>query len=82
MNQETLISSVTKVFEAVLEHTNFSLSRETTAADVDGWDSVTHIMIISEIEKTFKIEFDLMDLMDMDNVGDLLDTIEKEISEN
>ncbi|MFP2994600.1 acyl carrier protein [Spongiivirga sp. MCCC 1A20706] len=82
MSQETLISSVTKVFEAVLEHTNFSLSRETTAADVDGWDSVTHIMIISEIEKTFKIEFDLMDLMDMDNVGDLLDTIEKEISEN
>ena len=49
------------------------------ADDVDGWESITHMMLITEIEKVFKIKFKLMDLMNMDTVGDLLDTIESEI---
>jgi len=49
------------------------------AKDVDGWESITHMMIISEIEKAFKIKFKLMDLMNMNNVGDLIKTIESEI---
>jgi len=79
MNREEILSKVTEAFINVLEHDNFKLTDSTTADDVDGWESVTHMMIISEVEKTFNIKFKLMDLMNMNNVGDLLNTIESEI---
>ena len=79
MNREEILSKVTKSFESVLEHDDFKLTDETTAQDVDGWESITHMMIISDIEKKFNIKFKLMDLMNMNDIGDLLKTIETEV---
>lgn len=79
MSREDILSKVRTAFITVLEHENFQLSDETTANDVDGWESITHMMIITEVEKTFNIKFKLMDLMNMDNVGDLLNSIESEL---
>ncbi len=79
MNKEEIIEKVNTAFVNVLAHSNFELTDETTANDVDGWESITHMMIISEIEKLFNIKFKLMDLMNMNNVGDLIKTIQSEI---
>lgn len=78
MNKEDILNKINHVFHDILGHKNFSLSNNTSANDVEGWDSITHIMIISEIEKEFDIKFKLMDLMNMDNVGDLINIITKE----
>lgn len=78
MEKYELVATLHKVFEKVLEHNNFELTETTTANDVDGWESVTHMMIITEIENEFHIKFKLMDLMNMNNFGDLLNIIEKE----
>ncbi len=80
MNREEIVPKVKEAFVTVLEHENFELLDTTTANDVDGWESITHMMIISEVEKKFDIKFKLMDLMNMDNVGDLLDTIVAELT--
>lgn len=77
MNKENILETITESFVKVLEHNNFTLTESTTADDVDGWESVTHMMIITEIENTFKIKFKLMDLMGMENVGDLIQSITK-----
>ncbi|NMH88212.1 acyl carrier protein [Flavivirga algicola] len=82
MSREEILTKVSTVFSNVLEHNNFELTNATTAEDVDGWESITHMMIITEIEKTFDIKFKLMDLMNMNSVGDLLNTIETELSIN
>jgi len=79
MSRENILSKVRTAFISVLEHENFQLSDETTANDVDGWESITHMMIITEVEKTFGIKFKLMDLMNMNNVGDLINSIESEL---
>ncbi|WP_299436913.1 acyl carrier protein [uncultured Aquimarina sp.] len=79
MNREEILSKVRTAFISVLEHENFQLSNETTANDVDGWESITHMMIITEVEKAFSIKFKLMDLMNMNNVGDLINSIESEL---
>jgi len=79
MQREDILSKVTNAFISVLEHDNFELTDTTTADDVDGWESVTHMMIINEVEKAFTIKFKLMDLMNMNNIGDLLNTIESEL---
>lgn len=76
MNKEEILETITKSFVKVLEHDDFTLTESTTADDVDGWESVTHMMIITEIENTFKIKFKLIDLMGMENVGDLIKSIQ------
>lgn len=80
MNKEDILIKIRAAFISVLEHENFELFDETTADDVDGWDSITHMMIITEIEKTFNIKFKLMELMNMNNVGDLIHSIKSEVS--
>ena len=67
MNKEEIVSKVKEAFVTVLEHESFELTDNTTADDVDGWESITHMMIISEVEKKFEIKFKLMDLMNMNN---------------
>jgi len=79
MDQESIQLKVREAFIKVLEHDNFTLSPNTTAQDVDGWESITHMMIISEIENSFQIKFKLMDLMNMNNVGDLIEKVASEI---
>jgi len=78
MNKTDIFRKLTDIFSKVLENNSFNLTSETTADDIDGWDSITHMMIINEIEEQFKIKFKLIDLMNMDNVGDLIEAIEKE----
>jgi acyl carrier protein len=48
-NQEILLQLDT-IFSNIIRNKNMSLSLETTAADVNGWDSLTHMMIIDSIE--------------------------------
>lgn len=81
MNKEDIIAALKKSFIKVLEHDNFELNDLTTAKDVDGWESITHLLIMNEVEKSFGIKFKLMDLMAMENVGDLINTVEKEITQ-
>lgn len=82
MNRDDILAKVNTAFFSILGHNNFNLTDSTTADDVEGWESVTHMMIITEIETIFNIKFKLMDLMNMDSVGDLLNSIESELSGN
>ena len=79
MDKETILKKVTTAFAHVLEHNNFTLTDATTADEVDGWESITHMMIISEIEHMFGIKFKLMDLMNMNNIGDLIKSIQAKV---
>ena len=79
MNKEEILVTIKESFFRVLEHNNFELNEMTTAKDVDGWESITHLLIMNDVEKSFNIKFKLMDLMSMENVGDLINTVMKEI---
>ncbi len=79
MNKEEIFEKVKSALITVLEHENFKLTEKTTAHDVEGWESITHMMIISEIESNLGIKFKLMDLMNMNNVGDLVSMIQSEL---
>ena len=71
-------------FEAVLQifRDNFDdeelvLTRETCADDIEDWDSLEQINLLTAIEKKFGLKFGLADVRDLQNVGDLLDLIER-----
>jgi acyl carrier protein len=46
-----------------------------TAQDIENWDSLHHIQLISEVERAFRIKFKLREVLSMKNVGDLIDLI-------
>jgi acyl carrier protein len=49
------------------------------ARDVEGWDSLTHMEIITEIEAVFNIKFKLKDLNKLKNLGTLIELIESKL---
>lgn len=53
---------------------------ETTSADIEDWDSLTHITLIAEVESAFSIKFSMKAVLDMKNVGEMADLIEKSLA--
>jgi acyl carrier protein len=75
MERNEIIAQVNQILISVLNHENFEISESLSATDVDGWDSLSHMIIISEVEKQFSITFKLKELNKMKNMGDMLDLI-------
>lgn len=74
-----ILKEITPIFARILEHNNFELTETSTTEDIDGWDSLTHMIIITEIEEHFNIKFKLVDLMSMENIGELIRAIKNAI---
>ena len=75
MEKIEIATKLTEIFRTVLNNQTLILKNELTANDVDNWDSLTHMRLISEIENKFKIKFKLKELNKMRNVGDMIDLI-------
>lgn len=75
MERNLIKEKLTPIFRAVLNHSTLEITDELSANDVDNWDSLSHMLLISEIEKEFSIKFKLKDLNKMKNVGDLISII-------
>ena len=75
MEIERVLNEVENIFRDILDEESLYLTRETTANDVDGWDSLTHIQLIVAIEKQFKVKFSSKEILSWKNVGELLDSL-------
>jgi len=75
MNNQEITVKLKTVFEKVLEEKNITITRELAAQDIEKWDSLRHIQLISEVESAFGIKFKLREILHMNNVGDLIDLI-------
>ena len=63
------------VFCRVFDNNNITISDEMTADDVEEWDSLAHINLIMEIEAEFDIKFTVNDIIDLKNVGEIIELI-------
>ncbi len=73
MKRDDIKAEIEKIFKTVLKADDFRIKDELTANDVDGWDSLTHISLINEVEKKFSVKFRLKDLNSLNNIGNLID---------
>ncbi len=80
MNREEILIKITATLREVFEDKNLVVTEATTAADVDEWDSLNHITIISNIERAFKVKFALAELMKLQNIGQMIDLIQKKMA--
>lgn len=79
MNTE-ILNNVSQIIRDVLELPKLNVTAETSANDVDEWDSMTHLELIGAIEKKYAIRFALGELQSLKNVGDMVALIEKKLA--
>jgi acyl carrier protein len=70
------IQSLTEVFHEVFENDAIVLTPETTANDVEGWDSLSHSILISAVELKYNVKFSTREVLRLKNVGDLVNLID------
>ena len=81
MEKLEAINKLTEIFRKVLDDDSILLKDELTANDVDGWDSLSHMLIITEIERLFQIRFKLNELNKLNNIGNLLLLVSSKIAQ-
>ena len=78
MTRQDIFNKLNEVFSDVFDE-EITVTEETTAADIEDWDSLTHITLISEVEDAFDMKFSMKDVLGMKNVGEMADIIAKNI---
>jgi acyl carrier protein len=71
---------LTKVFRKAFDNNSIEINANTTANDIDDWDSFTYINLIIAIELEFGIEFKQREIQNFANVGELIQSIEGKIT--
>jgi acyl carrier protein len=70
------LKEIQRIIADKLGITPESVRPESKASDLQGWDSVNHIMIITDIEDTFDFKFGLEEIGEMNSVRKLLQAVE------
>ena len=79
MTRQEIIEKLNCVFEEVFDDDSITVTDATTANDIDGWDSLAHLTLISYVEEAFEIEFSLGEINGFNNVGEMLDSIARHL---
>ena len=72
MERKEIFSKLNEIFIDVLDLDECELTEETSANDIEEWDSLSHIQLIVAIEKSFGIKFTSLEIMKWRNVGESL----------
>ncbi len=75
MNKEELLERLTNVFRSVFDDEEINITESTTAADIEDWDSLEHINLLVAVEQEFNIKFNMNEVSNMKNVGEMVDII-------
>lgn len=80
MDRVENLKKLEEIFSTVLER-KITLKESDGILDIEGWDSLTHLILISLIEEQFKLKFALGEQQEMQSIDCILDLIEEKISE-
>lgn len=77
MDRNEVISKLTLIFREVFNDKSLELKDEMTASDVENWDSLSHMLMISMVEERFGVKFRLKELNKLKKVGDIITVLEE-----
>ena len=80
MSREEIFEKLNEVFRDVFDDEEIEVGEETTAADIDGWDSLEHINLIAAVEQEFGVKFTMGQVVTMKNVGEMACLIEEKLA--
>jgi acyl carrier protein len=79
MEENSVVSRMNKVFREVFDNPEIEIFEEMTSSDVVGWDSFSHINLITSLEIEFEIEFTQQEAFGFKTVGELREAILKKV---
>ena len=71
MDNKTIYTRLNKVFRDVFDDDSINVTPKTTSKDIEDWDSLEHITLISAVEREFKMKFKMGEISSMKNVGEM-----------
>lgn len=74
---EEIYSRLNEVFRDVFDDDTIEVNAETTAEDIEDWDSLNHITLIDAVESEFKVRFTMGEVSGMKNVGEMAEIIKE-----
>jgi acyl carrier protein len=76
---DEIFERIQEVMADTFDLDDLTVTRETSAADVEEWDSLSHIRLVVALEREFGIKFSNSEIEDLENVGQLVDVIKSKI---
>jgi len=80
MSSDDRLPEIQEIFRDVFDDQNLVIDRHSNAETVPDWDSLTHVNLITAIEKRYKVKFALGQLQQLHHVGDLLDLLDQKLA--
>lgn len=75
MTHEEVMEKVTLIFRDVFDDETLVITDSTSSADIEDWDSLEHITLVISMEKEFGLKFDLKEVNELKDVGEMVDLI-------
>jgi acyl carrier protein len=75
MTEEQILTGIAEILARHFRIDPRSVGRETSAYDVDGWDSVSHVYVMLDVESRFGVKAPADRVFSLENVGDLADLV-------
>ena len=81
MSREEIMEKVTEIFREVFDDEELVITDRTNSDDIEDWDSLEHISLIVSMEKEFQLKFDIKQVNQLENVGEMIDLIGRMLNE-
>lgn len=72
---DNIYKRLTQVFRDFFDDDSIEIDEDTTADDIDDWDSLSHITLMSAVEEEFGVKFTMGEVSGMENVGEMAEII-------
>lgn len=79
MELNDIMKQINTIFIELFNDENIVLTEKSDTNEIDAWDSLNHIQVITAVEKHFKIRFELNDLLIFENIGDLCSGVKSKL---
>ena len=78
MDRKQIMIQLNGIFRDAFMDSALEISEQTSAKDIEDWDSLMQITLITAIEKKYGVQFSLDDVLGLENVGRMVDLILRE----
>ena len=79
LSRDEILASITDIMRDVFDDDDLEISLQTTAEEVEDWDSLSHIRLIVAVERKFGFKFKNSEIEALKNVGELVNLVETKV---
>lgn len=76
-----ILGELQPIFQDILDEPTLRIERKSNAQNVAGWDSLSHVNLVTEVQRHFGVKFALGELSELKDVGEMVDLIAKKLGQ-